>query len=184
MWCTSKCRLYQTQRGKIIYKLSCAVLLSKQFNTPCSINYSAISTCVCLNMIRTILCPLYPVNYCSFISSFSVMLVVLCVAKTMKNFQHFSYFGSCIFRVKTLTTLWVKILEQLKHMMQLNPRSWSYISDTSYEKPKNTKNVTDQLGLLLSLLQPHVRTQQDESVFSNLKPHMHMITNKQWLPAN
>lgn len=121
IWCTSKSRLCQTQCGKIIYKFSCGVLLSKQFFTPCSINYSVINTYVCLNTVYTLFCPyiVYPVNSLQF----SIMFVLFCVAKAMKNFQNLPYFDNFIFKVKTLTTLCIKMLEQIQCMMHLNPRS-------------------------------------------------------------
>jgi hypothetical protein len=83
-------------QNKIIYKFSSAVLLSKQFNTQCRINYSAISTYVCLNMIYLLLCPYISCKFTAVLSPhFQFMLVLSCVAKSMKNFQHFSYFGTC-----------------------------------------------------------------------------------------
>lgn len=68
IWCTSNWRQCQTQCGKIIYKFSCAILLSKQFNTPCSIYYSTIRTYVCLNMIYTILCPYISCKFTAVLS--------------------------------------------------------------------------------------------------------------------
>jgi hypothetical protein len=68
IWCTSESRLCQTQCGKIIYKFSWTVLLPKQFSTQCSINYSAVSTYVFLNMIYTLLCPCISCKFTAILS--------------------------------------------------------------------------------------------------------------------